>query len=113
MDDEATGAFFAAARPSVLYGCTRCAGSRSSCPSVIDAYLRRGAAVLGYMASSSQRCQREMAKRRGVYSAVARVQKLIVKAAGDNAAAPEYMQQLMEKLCPGLSKLISKMKPSG
>ena len=68
--------------------------------------LRRGAAVLGYMASSSQRCQREMAKRRGVYSAVARVQKLIVKAAGDNAAAPEYMQQLMEKLCPGLSKLI-------
>ena len=75
--------------------------------------LRRGAAVLGYMASNSQRCQREMAKRRGVYSAIARVQKLIVKAAGDNAAAPEYMQQLMEKLCPGLSKLISKMKPSG
>ena len=71
--------------------------------------LRRASAALGYMAHHSERLQRAMAKKRGVYSGISRVQKIMAKQKPDGTGAPDYMQELMEKLSPGLAKLIKKM----
>ena len=61
------------------------------------------------MAHHSARLQRAMAKKRGVYSGISRVQKILAKTNPDGTGAPDYMQKLMEKLSPGLAKLIKKM----
>ena len=56
-----------------------------------------------YYMSRSEKLLKVMGKRRGTYTGISRARGLL----GPNP--PEYIQELMDKVCPGLSRLMGSL----